>query len=262
MNHNIHNPQEIVNCQAPCNCKIDFSMAVRNSTVGRRKFLKQTGGATLATALSLHGSRVQVQAAGTTHCPQHGGGPCTFISSISVEFTSAAPVAPALNPDGSVYRKSSGRRFSGTMTINYSRCDGSAAPNPTTMTVFSGGHIDPPATTDVRQPNSSANPPVNDDTSIPAGNYQMGDTQTGGNTRGYGINGQMGARSNLEQHSGNCSTGCVVSAAGNTYTSLTTSLAANAACRCAPETIPYTVSYNLPQGTPLPTGNLGNGNSR
>ena len=58
------------NCQDPCD--VDLSLpaqpaagALWNSAIGRRTFLKRTGGATLATALALHGSNVQVLAADT-----------------------------------------------------------------------------------------------------------------------------------------------------------------------------------------------------
>jgi hypothetical protein len=70
MSHNIHNPQGGGNCQVPCN--VDHSVPVQpsagalwNLPRGRRTFLKQTGGATLATALALHGTRIQLQAAET-----------------------------------------------------------------------------------------------------------------------------------------------------------------------------------------------------
>jgi len=70
MSHNIHNPQGVGNCQDPC--KVDLSLPIQptggalwNSAIGRRTFLKRTGGATLATALALHGTGVQVYADST-----------------------------------------------------------------------------------------------------------------------------------------------------------------------------------------------------
>jgi len=73
MSHNIHNPQGVGNCQDPCD--VDLSLpaqsaagALWNSLHGRRAFLKKTGGATLATALALHGTRIEVLASVTGQC--------------------------------------------------------------------------------------------------------------------------------------------------------------------------------------------------
>jgi hypothetical protein len=78
MSHSIHNPEGVGNCQVPCDVDPSFPVqsqggALWNSAIGRRTFLKRTGGATLATALALHGTRMQVQAAET------GAGPLPLL---------------------------------------------------------------------------------------------------------------------------------------------------------------------------------------
>lgn len=71
MSHNTNYPEARADCQASSN--VDLSITIKppagalwNSAIGRRAFLKRTGGATLATALALHGTRVQVQAVETS----------------------------------------------------------------------------------------------------------------------------------------------------------------------------------------------------
>jgi hypothetical protein len=143
-----------------------------------------------------------------SHCPLHGAGPCVWVTSIQVRFTTVEKVTTDHVSNGNTYIPS-GRRFNGLMTATTMSCEGVSGPAGP-WNVFTGGRIDPPGSTNIPRP-SAGPPPVDNDTGIVAGSHNTGTQQTDGTCDGFGVNNaNMPGRGGIEIHQGTNSTGCIV----------------------------------------------------
>ena len=217
--------------------------------MGRRKFLKRTGGATAATFVAWQGLTLTARAA-TAHCPAHVS-KCTWIKSITVNFTTTSvPVAK----NG---KTPSGRIFHGTMMVKTRTCDGTSGGGTdkdfTYTGVTSGGYI-------------SNNSPVTPgkDTCAPGGNRGVNPDQTAG-VPGYDIpqtgnddEGLDNQRTYIEIHNHIMdpgSHGCITmnSTDWTQFQALMNS--GNASNNCVhnpPNPVPIQITYST---NPLPDGN-------
>ena len=168
--------------------------------MGRRQFLGRVGKAGVATAIAMNGLKLNVLASGSGHCPPHGD-KCKYVTSISVHFTSRCVTPTILNDDNSVRWKSSGYRYTGTMTVNWAKCYGFSRTGTVSYEVMSGGHI----------ALGSTHVQLGDDTCIPSGNHTMRNSVDLGD-QGFYVNGngRVGhSRTEVQVHGPGVTTGCI-----------------------------------------------------
>ena len=198
--------------------------------LGHRKtdLFEEDGGATLATALALHGTKIQLLAAGTAHCPAHGDR-CVYVTSIAIVFTSTStpPPVEGFTP--------SGRIFHGTMTINRTSC---AAPPVASIVipVHSGGYLNPDSSLDPK-----------DGTTCPAGSLPLTPTQNGGVVAGFPMDATGTGRGAIEFHGPGVSEGCIVCDDGADWESARNQINNGNGGNCVhnlPRQIPVTVTYS------------------
>lgn len=196
-----------------------FSLS--GGSLSRRAFLRRSGGATVAALVWAKASDSQAAPVGDVkHCSAHGSGPCKWVNKISVVFSSIIPYSQVAPVAG---RTKSGRKWTGTMKVEWEDCVNGVLP-PKIINVFTGGF---------RAGDSAV--VAGGDTVAPAGDHTVG-TRTGsenggncGNTDGFPLgqggtnNGTLpnpggGNRTGVEAHQGTVSEGCIVMGDGADWT--------------------------------------------
>ena len=160
----------------------------------RRRFLKLTGAATVASMISIQRSRAS-DPGNSDHCPAHGSY-CTYISAITVHFTSTS------EPEEKEGMTTSGRVFHGTITYTSTYCKTGKVTN-RSFPVHSGGY---------RSSGSAVT--QGNDTTCPDGTYDgTPDTGTPGpdnQIEGFPVDTSGTGRTAIEIHGPGCSEGCIV----------------------------------------------------
>jgi len=210
----------------------------------RRKFLKITGAATVASMISIQRSRAS-DPGHSDHCPAHGSY-CTYISAITVHFTSTS--TPPAIPGKTV----SGRIFHGTITYTSTYCKTGKVTN-RSFPVHSGGYV---------SSGSSVTPP--NDTTCPGGTYNgTPDTGTPGpdnQIEGFPVNTGGTGRNSIEIHGPGISEGCIVFDNAGDWGTFAPEMRCNNYNNCVhnpPNPVPITVTY---AASATPVGNAPGGN--
>jgi hypothetical protein len=198
----------------------------------RRKFLKLTGAATVASMISIQRSRAS-DPGHSDHCPAHGSY-CTYISAISVHFTSTSnpPPVNGFTPCG--------RIFHGTITYTSTYCKTGKVTN-RSFPVHSGGYL---------EPGSKVTPP--NDTTCPGGTFN-GTPQSGPPVNGFPVATPGTGRGKIEIHGPPISTGCIVFDNANDFNTFAPEMRCNNYHNCVhnpPNPVPVTVTY-APSITPV-----------
>jgi hypothetical protein len=162
-----------------------------SSGISRRTFLKRTGGATVAMFLAFNTRTEAADPGHASHCPVHGS-ECTWVSQITVNFTSTSvpPPVPGFT--------ATGRIFHGTLTITTQNCV--RGPSTVSYPVHSGGYHNPPDS-----PITQGN-----DSTCPGGDTTAGAATNGGNVDGFPVSTPETGRGAIEIHEPGVSTGCIV----------------------------------------------------
>ena len=158
----------------------------------RRRFLKLTGAATVASMIAIQRSRASAPG-NSDHCPAHGSY-CTYISAIKVHFTSATVPTPGPGV--------SGRIFHGTISYTSTWCK-TGKVTTRSFPVHSGGYRS--SDSEVTQGN---------DTTCPGGTYNgtpdPGPPGPDNKIPGFPVDTQGTGRDSIEIHGPGISEGCIV----------------------------------------------------
>jgi hypothetical protein len=202
----------------------------------RRRFLKLTGAATVASMISIQRSRAS-DPGNKDHCPVHGSY-CTYISAITVHFTSTS-VPPAVEG-----MTASGRVFHGTITYTSTYCK-TGKVTERSYPVKSGGY---------RSSGSAVT--QGNDTTCPGGTFDgTPDTGTPGpdnQVEGFPV-ATGGGRTGIEIHGPGCSEGCIVFEDEDDWDTFAPEMRCNNYSNCVHDIenpVPVTVTY-APSITPV-----------
>ena len=103
MSNNYNPERERESCQADCDCNSAPDPNLWNSAVGRRAFLKKTGGASALTILAYHGFRADVLASVSIPTPRFGLISKTWTIESGPDTVITIPAIPN-EPDGGLQR--------------------------------------------------------------------------------------------------------------------------------------------------------------
>ena len=231
-----------------------------NNQRTRRRFLKQSGGAGAALALSfgVRPQAVLASGSGSPHCSKEGHeNCCEYVTAIDVVFA-ASEATDNEAPN-------SGDNFTGTLTVTVTRCQDCADTSTRIRSwpVHSGGRL--AAGSDVTQ---------GQDTTCPAGDFFVDNREEGTGGSRFGINepdNELGERTAIQIHGPGISEGCIVF--DENYQQFRDEMAHGRSCDCATPAgfgldgdIPTSVRYQTagPDGVQgnaddldPPTGNRG-----
>lgn len=166
-----------------------------SSAITLRTFIKRTGGATVATLVAWNLSTSKTNAAqpgNHSHCSAHGSY-CTYISAITVTFTSANTNQPPNNTYAT-----SGRRFYGTLKYTSTYCKAGSSPTKQSFPVHSGDHRDPDSA--ITQGH---------DTTCPGGTWDATPDSTGKIGFPMDTSSSNPLRTDIEIHGPDTTTGCI-----------------------------------------------------
>lgn len=214
----------------------------------RRRFLKLTGAATVASMISIQRSRAS-DPGKSDHCSKHGSY-CRYIKSVKIVFDGVADYPPADTPD-EVVSERCGRIFTGTLTYVTGSCKpGEEDETSNGTSVSSGGYL---------RGNRHIIQAADSDTAIPPGNYDLPNKPSAG-IPGFEVSPQPTSRTEIEVHDKqrpNGSSGCVAfsdpAGSDGDWDDFTELLQKNNGCPCAPKPVPLEISYEMPEGTSGPT---------
>ena len=199
----------------------------------RRRFLKLTGAATVASMIAIQHSRAS-SPGNSDHCPAHGSY-CTYISAITVHFDRAE------EPEEQEGMTTSGRVFYGTLSYTSTYCkDGKETKR--NFPVHSGGY---------RSSGSAVT--QGNDTTCPDGTYNATPATNGGNVDGFPVDTSGTGRTAIEIHGPGCSEGCIVFDAPGDFDTLAPEMRCNNYSNCVhtiKNPVPVKVTYD-PSITPV-----------
>jgi hypothetical protein len=215
----------------------------------RRRFLKLTGGATVASMIAIQRSRASAPGK-KDHCSKHGSY-CRYIKSVKVVFNGVTDY-PSEDTEGEVVAERCGRIFTGTLTYVTGSCkEGEEDETSNGTSVTCGGYLRNNRHI-VRGPNS--------DTALPEDTYDLPNQPSGGSIPGFEVSPQPPNRTEIEVHDRQRpkgSSGCIAftdpAGDGGDWDDFNDLLQKNHGCPCAPKPVPMEVSYDLPEGTPGPS---------